>query len=102
MKKRLICILLLFFFNISFIKAEIAVDAVNYYQQYMSPLLPFSCIYHPTCSGYMKEAVTYYGFQGLLMGVNRIQSCNLWSDKSIYNDEVNNHLILKYAQQKDF
>lgn len=43
--------------------------------------LPFSCHSHcrfyPTCSNYMKEAITVYGtFKGLTLGIKRILRCH--------------------------
>ena len=32
-----------------------------FYQRYISPLFPPSCIYSPTCSQYAVEAVQKYG-----------------------------------------
>ncbi|MBN2753591.1 MAG: membrane protein insertion efficiency factor YidD [Candidatus Goldbacteria bacterium] len=101
MKKQKYCVLLFILIFCNVLKADISIDAVNYYQRYLSPLLPFSCIYHPTCSSFMKEAVGNYGFQGLLMGVNRLQRCNLWADISDHTDKPDDHLIFEYAGQKD-
>lgn len=35
------------------------------------------CIYYPTCSEYMKQAVSNYGvFKGTHMGIKRLLRCN--------------------------
>lgn len=49
------------------------------YQKGISPLLPPSCRYTPTCSEYAKEALIKYGiFKGTWLAVKRIVSCNPW------------------------
>lgn len=50
------------------------------YQKYISPQLPPSCKYRPTCSEYAIEAVARHGpFKGSLMAVWRILRCNPFS-----------------------
>lgn len=47
------------------------------YKRYISPLLPPSCRYSPTCSEYMRLAVIKYGFwYGALLGMKRVFSCH--------------------------
>ncbi len=47
------------------------------YQRYVSPILPDSCIYSPTCSEYMLEAIQKYGAaRGFWLGFKRILRCN--------------------------
>ncbi|MEA3495946.1 MAG: membrane protein insertion efficiency factor YidD [Bacteroidota bacterium] len=49
------------------------------YQYLISPLLPTSCRYQPSCSSYSVEAVKKHGaFYGLILAVVRILSCNPW------------------------
>ena len=39
-------------------------------------MLPGSCIYHPTCSNYAKDAVHTHGiFRGFLLGTARLLRC---------------------------
>ncbi len=46
------------------------------YQKLISPLLPGSCIYHPTCSMYARNAIKTHGvFKGVLLGITRIFRC---------------------------
>lgn len=50
---------------------------VKVYQRTISPLLPASCRYYPTCSNYMIEALQKHGpLLGLIMGLARIIRCN--------------------------
>lgn len=46
------------------------------YQKFLSPLLPSSCRFHPTCSEYMRQAVERYGAaRGIWMGLKRLARC---------------------------
>ncbi|NUM31382.1 MAG: membrane protein insertion efficiency factor YidD [Bacteroidetes bacterium] len=50
-----------------------------FYQKFISPLLPSSCRYTPTCSQYAKEALYKYGIlKGSFLAAKRILSCNPW------------------------
>lgn len=52
---------------------------VKIYQWVISPLLPQSCRYTPTCSVYMIEAVKVWGpLKGTWLGLKRISSCHPW------------------------
>lgn len=50
---------------------------VRFYQRFISPLKRPTCIYLPTCSQYMIEAVTKYGaLKGGWLGVKRLLRCH--------------------------
>lgn len=52
---------------------------VRVYQRAISPILPSSCRYSPTCSQYTVEAFQMHGlFKGSWLGIKRIASCNPW------------------------
>ncbi len=52
---------------------------VRFYQGAISPLLPKSCRYEPTCSQYMVTALQRHGFiKGLWLGTKRIARCHPW------------------------
>lgn len=52
---------------------------VKIYQWIISPLLPQSCRYTPTCSVYMIEAIRIWGpLKGTYLGLKRISSCHPW------------------------
>ena len=54
--------------------------AIGVYRRFVSPLLPPSCRYWPTCSEYTAQAVRKYGVvRGGLMGAGRILRCNPWA-----------------------
>jgi putative membrane protein insertion efficiency factor len=47
------------------------------YQQVISPLLPPTCRFMPTCSDYALEAVSTYGvFKGGWLALKRILKCH--------------------------
>lgn len=50
---------------------------VRAYQVVLSPLLPPSCRYHPTCSNYAIEALEKHGaLRGGWLAVKRIARCH--------------------------
>jgi len=50
---------------------------IRFYKKRISPTLPPSCRYQPTCSEYAYEAVEKYGiFKGGRLAVWRILRCN--------------------------
>ncbi|MEO9869679.1 membrane protein insertion efficiency factor YidD [Ekhidna sp.] len=57
---------------------KILVFPILVYQYSISPLLPQSCRFTPTCSQYAKEAIQKYGWKGFLMGIKRISKCHPW------------------------
>ena len=55
---------------------------VQVYKVVLSPILPATCRYAPTCSTYMIQALKTHGlFYGGFLGVKRILSCNPWGGK---------------------
>ena len=52
---------------------------IFFYRWFISPLLPATCRYQPTCSIYAIEAIKLYGpLQGTVLAVKRIASCHPW------------------------
>ncbi len=52
---------------------------IRVYQAVVSPLLPASCRFTPTCSSYFAEALRVWGpFRGLSLGIRRILRCHPW------------------------
>lgn len=52
---------------------------VRLYQLVLSPLMPATCRFDPTCSAYMIEALQVHGlFRGGYLGIKRILSCHPW------------------------
>ena len=57
--------------------ARIALALLKFYKLAVSPYLPSTCIYQPTCSEYTAEAIEVHGvLRGIWMGVKRIARCN--------------------------
>lgn len=55
----------------------IALGLIKCYRVALSPLLPQSCRFYPTCSCYTTEAIEKYGaYKGCLMGMKRILRCH--------------------------
>ena len=49
------------------------------YQILISPLLPSTCRYEPTCSYYAIDALKTHGIlKGTLLAIKRIGSCHPW------------------------
>lgn len=56
---------------------KIFISVIRFYQIVISPILPASCRYTPTCSQYAIEALQKYGpFTGSFLALKRILSCN--------------------------
>ena len=52
---------------------------IKIYQNGISPFLPPSCRYTPTCSQYCLEALRKHGlFKGGYLGIKRLLSCHPW------------------------
>ena len=53
---------------------------IRFYQTAISPWMPPSCIYSPTCSHYGYEAIGKYGFlKGGWLTTKRICRCHPWA-----------------------
>ena len=50
---------------------------IKFYKYFISPYLPSSCRYLPTCSEYFIDSLKFNGFfKGSLIGVKRILRCH--------------------------
>lgn len=57
--------------------AETAVYIIKFYKLLISPLLPASCRYYPTCSVYSIRVIRKFGIiKGGYLAAKRIISCN--------------------------
>lgn len=53
---------------------------VRGYQLLVSPLLPPSCRYYPSCSAYAVEALRVHGlFRGSWLAARRLARCHPWT-----------------------
>lgn len=54
---------------------------ILFYKKCISPLLPDSCIYRPSCSTYMLEAIEKHGaIKGIYLGTLRLLRCVPWKE----------------------
>jgi uncharacterized protein len=55
----------------------LALKSLRFYKRFISPILPPSCRFEPTCSVYMYHAIDKYGvLRGGWLGIKRIARCN--------------------------
>ena len=58
---------------------ELARLAVRGYRYFLSPLLPASCRFHPSCSAYAEEALAQHGLlRGGWLTATRVCRCGPW------------------------
>lgn len=56
---------------------KVFVVLIRGYQLFISPLLPASCRYYPTCSSYAIEAIEKHGvISGSWLAIRRIARCH--------------------------
>lgn len=54
--------------------------AIRLYQAVVSPALPRSCRFYPSCSQYAREAVLKHGVgRGVYLAAARLVRCNPWN-----------------------
>lgn len=64
---------------ISTIFVKLMIFLIRIYQGAISPWLPNSCRYQPTCSEYTAQAIQKYGpIKGFWLGLKRISRCHPW------------------------
>ncbi len=56
---------------------KILLAAIRFYQKFISPGLPNTCRFYPTCSEYSKRAIQEHGpLKGGFLGIKRILRCH--------------------------
>jgi uncharacterized protein len=59
---------------------RLVVLPIRLYQRLISPLLPPSCRFTPTCSTYAVTAIERYGaLRGTWLALRRVARCHPWS-----------------------
>ncbi len=59
---------------------KICLYLLIFYKRAISPGLPNSCKFYPTCSQYAYEAIERYGVvKGIFLGAKRLLRCNPFS-----------------------
>jgi putative membrane protein insertion efficiency factor len=60
---------------------KLGITLLKGYRRFLSPMLPPSCRFTPSCSLYMLQAIEKYGLLwGGLMGVRRLLRCHPFSE----------------------
>ena len=55
------------------------IGLIRVYKALISPLLPPSCRFHPSCSEYAAQAIRSHGsVAGLALGLVRLLKCHPW------------------------
>lgn len=56
---------------------KMGIGAIIFYQLCISPFLPPSCRFYPTCSDYCRKALEKYGLlKGSWLGIKRLIKCH--------------------------
>ena len=60
---------------------EAGITLIKGYRRFVSPMLPPSCRFTPSCSLYTLQAIEKYGLlKGILMGARRLLRCHPFSE----------------------
>ena len=61
---------------------RLAILTIGFYQKAISPYLPSSCRYTPTCSDYSRQALRQHGFaKGGWLTAKRLARCTPWGSQ---------------------
>ena len=94
---------------------------IKLYQNFISPLLPSTCRYSPTCSEYTKQSLVKFGLiKGSIVSIKRIIKCKLralpteisggiatslvfsaWN-ASIYVNQMDDDKVMKVEKTKNY
>ena len=60
---------------------SVGIALIKVYRRFISPMLPSSCRFTPSCSLYTLQAIEKYGLlKGGLMGARRLLRCHPFSE----------------------
>lgn len=63
------------------VPSRVLLAPIRFYQRFVSPALPPSCRYYPTCSSYAVEALLAHGaLRGSWLAVRRLGRCHPWHE----------------------
>jgi putative membrane protein insertion efficiency factor len=56
---------------------KLFIGLIQIYRRFLSPMLPPTCRFEPSCSLYTVQAIEKYGvLKGLFMGIRRVLRCH--------------------------
>lgn len=65
------------FFRNQLVMRRLALIFLTGYQRGVSPFLPTTCRYYPSCSEYTRQSIVKYGIaRGCWMGLTRLLRCH--------------------------
>lgn len=64
---------------------KVLLTPVYFFKYCISPLIPHSCLFTPTCSNYMIGAIKEFGLYGVWLGTKRLFRCVPWQKKRGYD-----------------
>ena len=60
---------------------SVGIALIKVYRRFISPMLPSSCRFTPSCSLYTLQAIEKYGLlKGCLIGARRLLRCHPFSE----------------------
>lgn len=81
------------------VSRSIAIALIRGYQWILSPILPMSCRFAPSCSHYACEAIARHGaIYGLGLALWRILRCNPWGGCGF--DPVPDDVSIKHVMRR--
>ena len=61
---------------------SVGIALIRLYRRFISPMLPSSCRYTPSCSVYALQAIEKYGLpKGCFMGGRRLLRCHPFAER---------------------
>lgn len=73
----------------------LAQAAYNFYKKYITDQDIPGCLFTPTCSTYMMQAISKKGLPGIIYGINRLHRCNPRSAKLNMNERNSDGKIIE-------
>jgi len=65
------------FYKADVITKWVLIGLIKVYQKLISPLLPVSCRFYPSCSQYAQDAINRHGaLKGIFLAALRIMKCH--------------------------
>ena len=60
--------------------SRLLIGGISLYRRLVSPLLPQSCRFHPSCSEFALQAIRTHGaIKGTGLALRRVSRCHPWS-----------------------